>query len=67
MAEWYKAFTSKSVDLGFDSMLGQTNDLKLVFTASLLDVQHLSDSAENKPASLLVVSLGKAINGIPPS
>ena len=25
------------------------------------------DSVENKPASLLVVSLGKALNGMPPS
>ena len=39
--------------------------LKLVFAASLLDVQHLRDSVENKPASLLVVPLGKALNGIP--
>ena len=37
---------------------------KLVFTASLLDVQHLRDSVENKPASLLVVLLRKALNGI---
>ena len=41
--------------------------LKLVFTASLLDVQHLRDSVKNKPASLLVVPLGKALNGVPPS
>ena len=38
--------------------------LKLVFTASLLDAQHHSDSVKNKPASLLV-PLGKAISGIP--
>ena len=66
MAEWYRASASGSVDLGFDSQSGQTNDLKLVFTASLLDVQHLRDSVKNKPASLLVVPLGKALNGIPP-
>ena len=41
--------------------------LKLVFTASLLDDQHYSDSVENKPASLLTVPLGKALNGIFPS
>ena len=35
--------------------------LKLVFTASLLDVQHYGDSVEEKPASLLVVPLGKAL------
>ena len=41
--------------------------LKLVFTASLLDAQHYRDSVENKPASLLVVPLGKALSWIPPS
>ena len=41
--------------------------LKLVFTTSLIDALHLRDSVENKPASLLVVPLGKALNGIPPS
>ena len=41
--------------------------LKLVFTASMLDAQHLRDSVENKQASLLRVSLGKALRGIPPS
>ena len=40
--------------------------LNLVFTASLLDAQHLRDSVENKPASLLVVPLRKALSGIPP-
>ena len=39
--------------------------LKLVFTASLLDAQHLRDSVENKPAGLLVVLLGKTLSGIP--
>ena len=39
----------------------------MVFTASLLGAQHIRDSVENKPASLLVVSLGKALNGTPPS
>ena len=41
--------------------------LKLVFTASLFDAQHKRDSVENKTASLLVVPLGKALSGIPPS
>jgi len=37
----------------------------LVFTASLLDVQHLKELVGDcKPASSLVVSLGKALNGI---
>ena len=29
MAEWYRASASGSVDLGFDSQSGQTNDLKI--------------------------------------
>ena len=41
--------------------------LKLVFTASLLDTQYSRGSVENKPESLLVVPLGKALSGIPPS
>ena len=39
--------------------------LKLVFTASLLDAQHYRDCLKNKPASLLVVPLGKALSEIP--
>ena len=46
MAEWYRASASRSVDLGFDSESGQPMTLTLVFTASLLDVQHLRDSVE---------------------
>ena len=37
----------------------------MIFTASLLGAQHIRVSVENKPASLLVVSLGKALNGMP--
>ena len=40
---------------------------KLVSTAFLLDARHLGEVVENKPASSLVVSLGKAVNGTPPS
>ena len=29
MAEWYRASASGSVDFGFDSESGQTNDLKI--------------------------------------
>ena len=29
MAEWYRASASGSVDLGFDSESGQTNDLSI--------------------------------------
>ena len=39
----------------------------MVFTASLLGAQHIRDSVKNKPASLLVVSLDRALNGMPPS
>ena len=41
--------------------------VKLVFTASLLDAQHLRDSAKIKPASLHVVPIEKALSGIPQS
>ena len=41
MARVDRVSASGAVDSGFDSKLGQTNDLKkLVLTASLLDVQH---------------------------
>ena len=63
-----RASASQSVDLGFISLVeSYQRTLKMVFTASLLDAQHIRDSVENKPASLLVVSLGKALNGMPPS
>ena len=39
----------------------------MVSAASLLGARHLRKVVENKPASLLVVSLGKALNGMPPS
>ena len=39
----------------------------MIFTASLLGAQQKWDSVENKPASLLVVSLGKTLNGMSPS
>ena len=38
-----------------------------VFTASMLGAQHKKDSVKNKLASSLFVSLGKALNKIPPS
>ena len=41
--------------------------VKLLSTASLLDTQQYRNSVENKPASLLAVSLGKVQSGIPPS
>ena len=38
----------------------------MVFTASLLGARHVGKVVENKPASLLVVSLVKALNWTPP-
>ena len=35
----------------------------MIFTASLLGAQQNKNSVENKPASLLVVSLGKTLSG----
>ena len=37
----------------------------MISTASLLGAQQKRNGAENQPASLLVVSLGKPINGMP--
>ena len=51
--------------LAFDSELVEAKILKLVFTASPLDSQRYRDVVENKPASLLIVLLGKALNEIP--
>ena len=64
-----RASASQSVDLGFISLVESYLKTlkKMVFTASLLGAQQIRDSVENKPASLLVVSLGKALNGTPPS
>ena len=39
----------------------------MVFTSFLLGARHKRGSVGNKPASLLVVSLGKTLNGTPPS
>ena len=61
-----RAFTSRAVDLGLFPSRVKLMTLKLVFTAFLLDAQHLRDSMKIKPVSLLVVPLGKALSGIPP-
>ena len=57
---------SEFVDLGLFPSRVKPMTLKLVFTASLLDAQHKRDSVKNKPASLLVVSVGQALSGITP-
>ena len=62
-----RASASQSVDLGGSFPLSShTKRLyKMVSTASLLGAQHLREVVENKPASSLGVSLGKALNGMP--
>ena len=62
-----KAFASGAVDLSFISSRVKPMTLKLVFTAFLLDAQHYRNSVANKPASSLVVPLGKALSGFPSS
>ena len=64
-----RASASQSVDLGFISQVEsyQKTLKQMVFTAFLLGAEHIRDRVENKPASFLDVSLGKALNGIPPS
>ena len=52
-----------AVDSGLIRTLVKSVSVK--FTASLLDAQHQRNSVENKPASLLVVLLGKAFSGFP--
>ena len=62
-----RASASQSVDLGFIPLSSHTKKLlKMVFAASLLGARHLVEVVENKPESLLVVSLGKTLNGTPP-
>ena len=67
MAVWYRAFSFGAVNLGLIPSRVKPMTSKLVFTASLLDAQHLGNSVKNKPASLLAVPLGRAFIGIPPS
>ena len=61
-----RASASLLVDLGLISQVeSYQKTLKTVFTASLLGAEQNRDSVKNKPASLLVVSLGKTLNGTP--
>ena len=54
------------VDLGLIPSRVKPMTLKLVglFTVSPLDAQHERDSVKNKPASLQVVPLERALSGI---
>ena len=62
-----RASASQSIYLGFisSSRVIPKHFKKMVFTAFLLGAQHKRD--KNKQASLLVVSLGKPLNRMPPS
>ena len=61
-----RASASQSVDLGFIPLVeSYQKTLKNGIKASLLGARHLGEVLENKPASSLVVSLGKALNGTP--
>ena len=67
-----RASALQSVDLGFNPPVQSYQKtskrlLKMESPASLLGARHLKEVVENKPASSLVVSLGKALNGMPPS
>ena len=64
-----RASASQSVDLGFifPSRVIPKDVKNMVFTAFLLGAHQNRVSVENKPTSLLVVSLGKALNGMPRS
>ena len=63
-----RASVLQSVDLEFISQVkSYQKTLKMVFIAYLLGAQQNRDSVKNKSASLLVVSLGKVLNGMPPS
>ena len=63
-----RAFALQSVDLRFNPLVEsyQKTLKKLVSTAFLLGARHLREVVENKSASSLVVSLGRALNGTPP-
>ena len=58
-----------SVDLGFilPSRVMPKDFKKMVFAAFQFGAQHKKGSVESKPAWLLVVSLDKALDGMPPS
>ena len=62
-----RAFASQSVDLQFIPLVeSYQKTFKMIFRASLLGARYLGEVVENKSASSLVVSWGKALNGMPP-
>ena len=61
-----RASTLQLVDLEFISLVeSYQKTLKMVSIASLLGAWHLWEVVENKLASSLLMSLGKAFNGMP--
>ena len=60
-----RASSSETVGSGLVLSRVKPMTLKLVFTAFLFDAQHYRDSVENKLTSSFVVSLAKALSGIP--
>ena len=60
-----RAFAFVAVKLGLIPNRVKPIALKLLFTAFLLEAQHQRDNVGNKPASLLVVPLGKTRKGFP--
>ena len=61
-----RSSASWSVDLGFIPLVeSYQKTSKMVSTAFLHGARHLGYVVENKPASLLVVSLDKELNGMP--
>ena len=57
---------SQSVDLGFISLVeSYQKTFKMVSIASVFGARHSWEVVENKPASSLVVFLGKALNRTP--
>ena len=61
------ASASQSVDLGFNPLVElYQKTLKNGIHRSLLGVRYLGEVVENKPASLLVETLGKAFNRTSP-
>ena len=60
-----RAFAFGAVKVGLIPNRVKAIALILLFTASLHDAQHQRDNVGNKPASLLVVPLGKTRKGFP--
>ena len=61
-----RASALQSVDLEFIPLFkSHQKTLKMISIVSLLGARHLWEVVETKPASSLVVFLGKALNGTP--